>query len=148
MAAIIAIIINLTQHDTSRSTASVTATTTASKTSAPERSSSTTVSSTASTGGVVTVTVQPQQAVGVVVGTCDEGGTCGVKQRDAPYAAAPRLYPDDLRDGIRVTLICQTIGDSRTSAGHGTSTVWYRLDNGAYVNSVYLAVTAGPVPMC
>ena len=42
--------------------------------------------------------------------------------------------------------MCQTIGDSRTSEGHGTSYVWYRLVNGAYVNSVYTNLKA-PIGM-
>lgn len=87
-------------------------------------------------------------AVGIVVGTCDEGGSCGVKQRDAPYTAAPRLHSDDLHDGLTVTVLCQTIGDVRSSAGHGTSALWYRLDNGAFVNSVYLDVRPQTVPPC
>ncbi|QZT65364.1 MULTISPECIES: protein kinase domain-containing protein [Mycolicibacterium] len=72
-----------------------------------------------------------------VVGTCDEGTSCGVKQRVAPYVNAERLYPNDLRDGMTVQAVCYTIGDARTSSGHGTSSTWYRLMNGAYVNLVY-----------
>ena len=36
----------------------------------------------------------------------------------------------------------QTIGDPRSSDGHGASYVWYRLVNGAYVNSVYTNLNA------
>lgn len=94
-----------------------------------------------------TVTV-PQQVFGTIVGTCDEGGSCGVKQREAPYNAAPRLYSNDLQDNMTVTVVCQTVGDVRSSAGHGTSVTWYRLDNGAYVNSVYMDVTSSRIPSC
>jgi serine/threonine protein kinase, bacterial len=90
----------------------------------------------------------PPSSVGVIVGTCDEGGTCGVKQRTAPYTDAPRLYPNDLRDGMTVALACQTTGDVRSSAGHGVSSVWYRLDNGAYVNAVYINTAASGIPLC
>ena len=90
----------------------------------------------------------PPPPVAVIVGTCDEGGTCGVKQRNAPYTDAPRLYPNDLRDGMTVTLLCQVSGDVRSSAGHGASSVWFRLDNGAYVNSVYVNAPPSGIPLC
>jgi serine/threonine-protein kinase len=91
----------------------------------------------------------PSVFSGVVVGTCDEGGSCGVRQRNAPYLAAPSLVPDNLQDGNSVTVVCQTNGDARSSAGHGTSFLWYRLYNGAYVNSVYLDMsTASGIPTC
>lgn len=91
---------------------------------------------------------QPSVWSGVVVGTCDEGGTCGVKQRNAPFVAAPRLVPNDLQDGNSVTVVCQTNGDVRSSEGHGSSFVWYRLENGAYVNSVYVNIAATGIPTC
>lgn len=87
-------------------------------------------------------------AQAVVVGTCDEGGSCGVKQRTAPYTDAPRLYSDDLQDGMAVTVVCQTTGDVRSSQGYGSSRMWYRINNGAYVNSVYLKVAAAVLPPC
>ena len=95
-------------------------------------------------------TTAPQQTgwTAVVVGTCDEGGTCGVKQRTAPYTDAPRLVPNDLQDNVTVTVVCQTTGDVRTSTGHGSSYVWYQLANGAYVNSVYLNVRGSGIPAC
>ena len=128
----------------------------------PARSQSTYAPSTYSTAtrtvdSTVTVTEQapstyrrtpnPATASATIVGTCDEGGTCGVKQRTAPVVSAPRLVSTDLRDGDTVTLVCQAIGDTRTSDGHGSSTTWYRLGNGAYVNSVYFDVTPG-LPSC
>ncbi|MEZ0342467.1 protein kinase [Mycobacterium sp. pV006] len=66
-----------------------------------------------------------------IVGTCDEGGSCGVKQRAAPYVEADRLYRNDLQDGMSVQVGCYTLGDSRASSGHGSSSIWYRLLNGA-----------------
>lgn len=83
-----------------------------------------------------------------IVGTCDEGGTCGVKQRDAPYTAANKLVPNDLQDGNTVTVVCQTTGDLRTNEGFGSSRVWYRLGNGAYVSSVYMNATPAEIPPC
>lgn len=71
-----------------------------------------------------------------------------MKQRTAPYTDSPRLYPNDLRDGMTVTLSCQVSGDVRSSAGHGASSVWYRLDNGAYVNSVYVNTPTSGIPLC
>jgi serine/threonine-protein kinase len=84
----------------------------------------------------------PQYWSATIVGTCDEGGSCGLKQRTAPYIEAPRMYPNDLQDGTTVIITCQTIGDARTSGGHGTSHVWYRLVNGAYINLVYTTLKA------
>ncbi len=91
---------------------------------------------------------RPQAVSGVIAGTCDEGGSCGVKQRNAPYTAAPRLYANDLHDDATVLVVCQATGDVRSSAGHGSSSAWYRLDNGAYVNSVYVDLQASGVPPC
>lgn len=95
-------------------------------------------------------TIDPpvQNTIGVVVGTCDEGGSCGVKQRNAPFTAAPRLVSNDLQDAMSVTLVCQTSGDVRSSAGYGSSSTWYRLQNGAYVNSVYLDVSGPALRTC
>jgi len=82
----------------------------------------------------------PTNVTATLVGTCDEGGTCGVRQRNAPYNAAPNLFSGTLNDGQTVTLRCKTTGDSRSNEGHGTSTTWYQLSNGAYVNAVYFDV--------
>jgi serine/threonine-protein kinase len=82
----------------------------------------------------------PQQAPywnALIVGTCDEGGSCGVQQRTGPYNAAPRKYSNDLKDGMTVSAVCKIIGDGRSSEGRGVSYVWYQLLNGAYINSVY-----------
>jgi hypothetical protein len=125
----------------------------------PQSPPSLTISNAAVPTSTVTVTrpspviVAPTVAAspiptGVVVGTCDEGGSCGVQQRIAPRTNATRLYPDDLRDGMTVTIACQTAGDARSSAGHGSSTTWVRLTNGAYVNSVYLDIEPAWVPYC
>ncbi len=90
----------------------------------------------------------PSSWSAVVVGTCDEGGSCGVKQRDAPFTAAPRLVPDDLQDGMTVTVVCVTSGDTRSSEGHGSSNLWFGLNNGAFVNSVYLNISTTGIPSC
>ncbi len=84
----------------------------------------------------------------MIVGTCDEGGSCGVQQRAQPNNSAPRLYPDVLKDGAQVVIVCGTIGDQRESQGHGSSVVWYMLDNGAYINSVFTTPPSGQVPLC
>ena len=84
----------------------------------------------------------------VIVGTCDEGGTCGVKQRSAPYTSAGRLVPTDVYDDDTVTVVCQTTGDLRTNDGHAPSNVWYRLANGAYVASVYMKSEPSGIPTC
>lgn len=74
--------------------------------------------------------------VATIVGTCDEGRSCGVKQRSAPYIDAARLYANDLKDGMTVRVVCHTTGDTQVSGGL-PSYVWYQLINGAYVNAVY-----------
>jgi serine/threonine protein kinase, bacterial len=92
---------------------------------------------------------QPPYWDALIVGTCDEGGSCGVQQRIGPYNAAPRKYPNDLKDGMTVSAVCQIVGDTRASAGRGTSDIWYQLFDGAYINSVYtnLDVPLG-MPAC
>jgi serine/threonine-protein kinase len=78
----------------------------------------------------------------LIVGTCDEGGSCGVQQRTGPYNQAPRKYSNDLKDGMTVSVVCKVIGDPRSSEGRGSSYVWYQLLNGAYLNSVYTNLKA------
>lgn len=110
----------------------------------------TTVTATPGTEGAAEYTApEPMRsASAVIVGTCDEGSSCGVKQRTAPYTAAPRLYSVDLQDGMEVIVVCQTTGDVRSSRGYGSSRTWYRIDNGAYVNAVYLNVAGERLPSC
>jgi serine/threonine-protein kinase len=91
---------------------------------------------------------RPTPVSGLIVGTCDEGGSCGVKQRISPYIQAGPLYPSVLRDGANVTVACLTYGDIQSNQGRGSSAIWYRLNNGAYVNSVYLEVTPYGLPAC
>lgn len=88
------------------------------------------------TASVVTSPVVQHWAA-LIVDVCDDGSSCSVKQRNAPITDAPPLHPDDLTDGDTVIVVCQTFGDRRTNVGHGSSYVWYRLNNGAYVSSVY-----------
>ena len=84
----------------------------------------------------------------IIVGTCDEGGSCGVQQRTGPFNAAPKMYPKVLQDGSTITVTCQVIGDTRSSAGRGASRVWFRLESGAYINSVYTSLPAVGIPSC
>ncbi|KUI22707.1 hypothetical protein AU193_10395 [Mycobacterium sp. GA-1285] len=117
-------------------------------TSRPERSSAVTMPPSrepATHTETVTVAPQPSAAptptgvpywLATIVGTCDEGGSCGVKQRRAPYVDADRLYSNDLKDGMTVRAVCHATGDTQVSGGI-PSNVWYQLINGAYVNAVY-----------
>ena len=104
----------------------------------------------ASTWAEPTAAVTPRISVwtGVVVGTCDEGGTCGLQQRNAPFTAATRLVPDALQDGTTVAIVCQTPGDLRSNTGYGSSRSRYRLANGAYVPAVYVSTGAEALPAC
>ena len=99
-----------------------------------------------------TLEFPPQRASsawgGTVVGTCDEGGSCGVKQRIYPFTEAPRAYSTDLVDGTVVAVVCGTEGDTRSSRGYGTSNIWYRLVNGAYLPSVFVDIPTWRVPTC
>lgn len=84
----------------------------------------------------------------IIVGTCDEGGSCGVQQRVQPFNDAPRMYPQVLHDGTRIAVVCRTVGDARSSQGYGSSRVWFRLANGSYINSVYTSASPEGVPQC
>ena len=53
---------------------------------------------------------------------------------------------DAIPDGTPVTVVCETEGESVTSAA-GTSTIWDRLDSGAYLPNVFLNTgAAGSTP--
>jgi len=80
--------------------------------------------------------------VGIISGTCDEGGSCGVQQRQAPYTKSPRLYSADLVDDTEVSISCWSEGDLRSNRARAPSETWYRLLNGAYVPSVYVLISA------
>ena len=75
---------------------------------------------------------------GVVAVECGGTEPCELQQRNAPYTSAPRLHPEGLHNGTVVSLACHVVGDERSNPGDGSSRLWYRLSNGAYVNSVYL----------
>lgn len=102
-------------------------------TEAPTRTATVTVTPPASPSP--SPTVVPYWAA-TIIGTCDEGGSCGVRQRAAPFRDAARLFPNDLRDGATVRAVCHTTGDAQTSGGT-PSYYWYQMANGAYVNVVY-----------
>lgn len=85
---------------------------------------------------------------GTIVGTCDEGGSCGVKQRRSPFTEAPRAFSNDLPDGTIVAVICGVYGDTRSSRGYGTSNIWYQLVNGAYIPSVFVDIPTSRVSRC
>jgi hypothetical protein len=73
-----------------------------------------------------------------IVGTCDDGKSCGLRQRAEPRLNAPDLVKDRLKDGMTVTPVCSTTGDRVTNKGRGSSDVWYQIVNGAYVPVVYM----------
>lgn len=84
-----------------------------------------------------------------ITGTCDPQGTCsGVQQRAEPKNSAAQLIPVILKEGAEVTVFCQTTGDLKTEIDHPPSNVWYRLANGAYVNSIYITPLTTQVPEC
>lgn len=84
-----------------------------------------------------------------VKGTCDQQGTCyGVQQRSEPKNDAPRLIPDVLSEGTPVRISCQTKGELKTETDHAPSDLWYRLTNGAYINSIYITAPGTAIPKC
>lgn len=98
----------------------------------------------------VPLPTQPQASgsSAIIVGTCDEGGSCGVQQRVQPFNDAPRMYPEVLHDGTKIVVVCRTAGDPRSSQGYGSSRVWFRLANGSYINSIYTSASPEGVPQC
>jgi serine/threonine-protein kinase len=107
-----------------------------------------------------TPTARPPTAVGPVFpgqqpgyaaairGTCDEQSCYGVQQRSEPRNSAPQLVPDILDEGSPVRVVCQTIGDLKTEVDAPASNLWYRLTNGAYINSIYITPPGTAIPRC
>jgi hypothetical protein len=84
-----------------------------------------------------------------ITGTCDQLGKCyGVKQRTEPKNDAPQLVPDILDEGASVKIACQSIGELKTETDHAPSNLWFRLTNGAYINSIYITPPGGEIPRC
>ena len=84
-----------------------------------------------------------------ITGTCDQQGKCyGVKQRTDPKNDAPQLVLDILDEGASVQIVCQSIGELKTETDHAPSNLWYRLTNGAYINSIYITPPGGEIPGC
>ena len=76
----------ITNLDTTPSASSTTTVIVAPPTRAPSQDQAApNTSSDSSPPAVITGQSVSQPALGVIVGTCDEGGSCGVKQRTAPY---------------------------------------------------------------
>ena len=71
-----------------------------------------------------------------------------MQQRTQPTNDAPRLVPDVLDEGAAVKIACQTKGELKTETDHAPSNLWYRLVNGAYINSIYITPPGTGVPAC
>jgi serine/threonine-protein kinase len=102
----------------------------------------------AATSAETTTPVRAPVRAGTITGTCDEGSSCGVKQRNAPRNAAPGITSQPLLDGTRVGIVCQTIGDTRQNSGYGASNLWYQITNGAYIPAVYMTTGTEVFPQC
>jgi len=74
-----------------------------------------------------------------IYGTC-ASGACGLNERSAPTSQSKKL--GTLSDGDRVEVVCQTTGERLPGANGATSSIWDRLDNGAYVSDVYVDTPA------
>ena len=83
-----------------------------------------------------------------ITGTCDAQSCYGVQQRSEPRNAAPQLVPDILDEGSPVRVVCQTVGDLKTEVDAPASNLWYRLTNGAYINSIYITPPGTAIPKC
>ena len=101
-----------------------------------------------STAPEAATSVRAPAWVGTITGTCDEGGSCGVKQRNAPRNWAPGITSQPLLDGARVGIVCQTVGDTRQNSGYGVSNLWYQIANGAYIPAVYVTTGTDGFPQC
>lgn len=84
-----------------------------------------------------------------ITGTCDQQKIChGAQQRAEPKNAAPQLFPDILPEGASVEISCQIRGELKTETDHAPSDLWYRLTNGAYINSIYITPPGTEIPAC
>jgi len=84
-----------------------------------------------------------------ITGTCDQQKIChGAKQRAEPNNDAPQLVPDILAEGAAVEISCQIRGELKTETDHAPSDLWYRLTNGAYINSIYITPPGTEIPAC
>ena len=88
---------------------------------------------------------QASGATGVVNTKGDPGPALTVRQK--PTAASAAI--GSRADGARVTIICQTYGQSVTGT-YGTSTVWDRLKSGGYVSDAYVRTGSDGLvaPLC
>ena len=102
-----------------------------------------------STPPPLTASPSPEGFSASITGTCDQQGKCyGAKQRTEPRNDAPQLVPDILDEGASVKIACQSIGELKTETDHAPSNLWYRLTNGAYINSIYITPPGGEIPRC
>ena len=84
-----------------------------------------------------------------ITGTCDQQKICyGAKQRTEPKNDAPQMVPDILPEGAAVQISCQIHGELKTETDHAPSDLWYRLTNGAYINSIYITPPGTEIPAC
>ena len=84
-----------------------------------------------------------------ITGTCDQQKIChGAKQRAEPKNDAPQLVPEILPEGAAVEISCQIRGELKTETDHAPSDLWYRLTNGAYINSIYITPPGTEIPAC
>lgn len=84
-----------------------------------------------------------------ITGTCDQQKIChGAKQRAEPKNDAQQLFPDILPEGASVEISCQIRGELKTETDHAPSDLWYRLTNGAYINSIYITPPGTEIPTC
>jgi hypothetical protein len=86
-----------------------------------------------------------------IVNTC-HGGTCGLAEWSGPgtasFSAVGSLY-----DGQSVSITCQAMGENVTGADGGSSAVWDRLTDGAFVSDYYIdtpnyGVYSPAIPRC
>lgn len=70
-----------------------------------------------------------------VYGTC-AAGACGLNERLQPSSRSePR---GQLRDGARVGIVCQVVGERQTNRNGEHTDVWDKLDTGVFVTDLYV----------
>jgi hypothetical protein len=86
-----------------------------------------------------------------IVGTCNTG-TCALAEWSGPGIASFRMV-GSLHEGQAVNILCQAPGEVVAGQNGGSSSIWDRLDSGAFVSDYYISTPnvgtySPPLPLC
>jgi hypothetical protein len=101
--------------------------------------------------GILPSSMAPTPYIHRVVGTCHDG-TCGLAEWSGPGMANFQAF-GALHDEQTVSITCQATGQSITGSSGGSSAIWDRLSDGAFVPDYYIdtpnyGVYSPPIPQC